>query len=267
MDEICSVRKKGRDLTVDSLKVAGKDSVRDVIILTPHDAVKKGAGTATFKLGYKVNNEGYMASRDFENLAYFNDKVVNRQAAIDLGPNESKVIDDTMTLDIKDGELLVRLDAFSRIAEDDETNNDIKARLVFRGFQGKGEIEPQLHIELLRIAGKPPVQGRIRLTKQQVVEEKKGRFAFPVEYVIRNFGTKPATDFENVFLLGGKRFCSHKDMTLGPGESRLVQKPVYFPPVNGPLAVRMDGNSKYPKAPNCTQVLETQLYFQGFSKA
>lgn len=261
MEDICSVKKRGRDLTVDSLKVAGKEPVRDVIIVTPNDATKKSASQATFAFGYRVSNEGYMASKDFENLTYFNDKVVSRQQAMALGPNESKVIKDQVALDIKDGVLLVRLDAFSKIAEDDETNNDISSTILFKGFQGNAPAEPHLHIEFLRICGKTPVQGRIKLNKKEAVGEKQGRLAMPVEFVLRNYGIKPAQNFDNLFLLDGKKFFRQPNVSLEAGESRLVQIPVYIPVCNGKLTVHIDANDKYPKGPGCNQEVSVQINF------
>lgn len=267
MDEICSVKKRSRDLTVDCLKIAGKESVRDMIILTPADAVKKSAGTAVFQLSYRVNNEGYMASRDFENLTYFNDKVVSRQHAMALNPNESKIVTDDVTLDLKEGAILVRIDAFSKIAEDNETNNDVSSKILFRGFQGQGTQEPCLHIELLRIAGKPPAQGKIKLTKQQSIGEKKGRYAFPVEFVIRNFGVKAASGFDNGLAINGRGFYRQRNLTLAPGESKLLQENIYFPVCDGKLAIHADADGKYPKRSEYKQMIETQLYFQGFPKS
>ena len=261
-DVICSVKKRGRDLTVDTLKIAGKESVRDVIILTPEDAKKKRGGKCVFDLSYQINNLGYMSSKDFENIAYFQDKVVSRQHAVALGPNESKIIKDDIILEAIDGELLVRIDAFSKIAEDDETNNDITSQILFRGFDKK--TPPQLHIEFLRIAGKTPVQGRVKVQKQHSKGEKKGRFSLPIEYVIRNYGNKAATGFNNLFTLDGKGFYRQKNITLAPGESKLVQILVYFPIHNGKFCIQMDAEKKYPKAPGCKRSVEAQVYFQGF---
>ena len=39
-DLICSAKKKSRDLSIDQLKIAGKEPVRDIIIITPKDVKK-----------------------------------------------------------------------------------------------------------------------------------------------------------------------------------------------------------------------------------
>ena len=70
-EEICSVRKKQRDLRVDSLKLADKEPVRDVVVLTPLDMLKKNPGKNTFKLSYRMFNDGFMGVKDFENVTYF----------------------------------------------------------------------------------------------------------------------------------------------------------------------------------------------------
>lgn len=265
-DLICSVKKKERDLTIDSLEIAEKPPVRDVLILTPRDMVATREGQYVFKMSYRLGNEGFLGAKDFENLSYFHDKVVSKQHGLALGPNENKTIEDKVSLDLKDGTLLVRVDAFSRITEDDETNNDISTMILFRGFQKNAPREPHLHIEALRIAKKAPVQKRLKLVKKQAKSEKKGRFSFNVEFIMRNFGIEAAEDFSIAFKLNGKSFFRHKNLTLAPGESQIVQVPVYFPIVNGKLSVHMDDEAKYPKGPSCKQVIATQLYFQGFHK-
>lgn len=265
---ICSAKKRGRDLTIDTLKLAGKDPVREFIIIIPRDLRKSKQGLYQISMSYRLNNVGFLSSRDFENLAYFNEKVVSRQQGLSLGPNESKVItDNEVEVDIKDGVFLVRIDAFSKISEDDETNNDISCHVQFRGFQPGYPTTPALHIELLRIAEHNPVQGRLRLIKNQAIGQKQGRYAFAVEYVIRNYGLTDATEFDNVFLLDGKSFFRQRGLSLKAGESKLVQIPAYFPPHDGKLTIRIDGDSKYPKGNGCSQVVETQLYFQGFAQS
>lgn len=264
---ICSAKKKGRDLTIDTLKLAGKDPVRDVIIIIPRDLRKSKQGLFQISMSYHLNNVGFLASRDFENLAYFNEKVVSRQQGLSLGPNESKTItDNEVEVDIKDGIFLVRIDAFSKISEDDETNNDISSTLQFRGFQPGAPTGPALHIELLRIAEHNPVQGRLRLIKNQAIGQKQGRYAFAVEYVIRNYGLGDATEFDNIFLLDGKSFFRQRGLSLKAGESKLIQIPAYFPPHDGKLSIQIDGEGKYPKASGCNSTLETLLYFQGFAQ-
>ena len=267
-DFICSAKKKGRDLTVDSLKVAGKFPVRDVIVLVPKDVKRKIHGQYEFTLSYRVNNEGYMGSRDFENIAYFNDKAVSRQQGLSLGPNESKVLtDDEVALDIKDGVFLVRIDAFSKITEDDETNNDISAKLLFKNFDKSSSNEPDLHIEKLRIAKKAPIQGHIRLSKKDAVDQKKGRYGFPVEYVIRNYGNGNAVGFDNLFSINGKGFFRQPNCKLKAGDSKLVKKTVYFPVKNGKLSLKADSNDKFSKykSRESKQNIDVHLYFRGFN--
>ena len=263
-DLICSAKKRGRDLTIDTLKIAGKDPVRDVIVLVPKDAVKKIQGRPVFKMSYNLNNVGYMSSRDFENAAYFNEKVVAKQQSLSLGPNETQHIEDTVTLDIHDGNFLVRIDVFSRIQEDDETNNDITCDLLFKGFGKSDSDAPQLHLELLRISGRPPLRGRLKLGKKDAVGAKKDRYAFQLEYVMRNYGNKDAVGFDNFFTIDGKRFFRQPDLSLKAGESRLVEIPVYFPIRNGKFAIRADGSDKYPKGQGCCRSLEAHIMFQGF---
>jgi len=265
---ICSAKKKGRDLTIDTLKLAGKEPVRDVIIIIPKDLKRSKQGLYQITMSYHLNNVGFLASRDFENLAYFNDKVVSRQQGLALGPNESKTLtDNEVEIDIKDGLFLVRVDAFSKIAEDDETNNDISSQLKFCGFQAGAPSAPALHIELLRIAGRNPVQGRMRLVKTQATGQKQGRYSFPVEFVIRNYGLSDARDLDNAFLLDGKSFFRQRGLSLKAGESKLIEVPVFFPPHDGKLTIQIDSEGKYPKASGYSQALDAQLYFQGFPKA
>ncbi len=266
-EEICSIQKKRRDLCVDSLKVSGKEPVRDVVVLTPNDLLRKTQGKSVFKLSYRLINDGYLGVKDFENLTYFNDKVVSHQKGLSIGPNDNQELETEAILDIKDGDILVRVDAFSRIQEDDESNNDISTKLIFKGFQAGTAKDPFLHIEYLRIANRIPLQGHIKLTPKDSVGSKSGRVAFPVEYVIRNFGLRAATGFDNLFLLNGKRFFRQPKLTLEAGESRLVKLPVYFPVVNGKLTLRVDANMKYPKGIDCRQSIDTQLIFQGFNTA
>ena len=261
---ICSAKKKTRDLVINKLKLGGKEPVRDLIILTPKDVSKKKEGKNVFTLSYCLGNEGYLSCKDFENIAYFNDKVVAKQQSLSVGPNDSKIIKDEVALDIKDGNFLVRVDAFSRITEDDETNNDISCKIVFKGFQGAGSGNPELHIEMLRISGRPPVRGQMKLTERDSKGKQKDRYGFAVEYVIRNYGSKDATEFDNLFMMDGKSFCRQPKFSLKAGESKLVEGIVYFPIRNGKLTIRLDGENKYPKAQGCNQLIEAQLMFQGF---
>ena len=272
---ICSGKKLGRDLVVDTLKVAGKEPVRDLIILTPSDVCGKKGGQNLFKFSYRCGNLGFMASRGFENLTYFwdakdknNDKVLSRQQGMSLGPNEYQVLNDEVSFNLKDGTLrdgvlLVRLDAFSKIAEDNETNNEVSSNILFKGFQGNTPAEPYLHVEFLRVGAKTPVQGRIRLTKTEAKGAKDGRYLFPVEFVLRNYGIKAATEFDNFFLLDGKKFSRQKGISLRPGESQLVQLQLYFPIHDGKFTVQVDGENKYPKGPGCKQTADLQINFQG----
>lgn len=271
---ICSGKKLGRDLVVDSLKVAGKEPVRELIILTPSDVCGKKGGQALFKFSYRVGNIGFMASRGFDNFTYFwdaknknNDKVVSRQNGVSLGPNEYKDVSDEISFNLKDavlhdGVILVRIDALSKIAEDNETNNEVSSNIVFRGFQ-PGAPDVGLHVEYLRVAGKTPMQGRVTLTKKESKGSKENRHAFMVEFVIRNYGIKAANDVDVLFLLDGKKFSRQKGIPLAPGESKLVQTPVYFPIHSGKLSLMLDPDQKYPKAQGCKQSVELGVYFQG----
>lgn len=263
---ICSAKKRGRDLALDTLKVSGKEPVRDMVVLLPKDGKKKKDGQYQFTISYRLHNHGYLASRDFENLIYFNEKIVSRQQGLSLGPNETKALqDEAVELDIKDGLLLVRADAFSKVAEDDETNNDISTKILFKGFQPNAPTDPYLHIEMLRIAGKTPVQGRIKLTKQEATGQKEGRYAFPVEYVMRNFGLRDATEFDNLYYLDGKSFSREAKLSIKAGESKLVKVTVYLPIRNGKLTLKADAGGKYTKGLGCNQIIETQILFQGFT--
>ncbi|HNZ67316.1 MAG TPA: hypothetical protein PKM32_08080, partial [Planctomycetota bacterium] len=85
-DLICSAKKRGRDLTIDTLKIAGKEPVRDIIIIIPKDVKKNQKGLYEVVMSYRLGNDGYLASKDFENLAYFNDKIVSRQQGLSMGP-------------------------------------------------------------------------------------------------------------------------------------------------------------------------------------
>ncbi len=266
-DVICSAKKKGRDLTIDTLKIAGKEPVREIIIITPKDVKKSKQGLYQVSMSYNLNNVGFLSSRDFENLAYFNGKVVSRQQGLSLGPNESKTLtDNEVEVDVKDGQFLVRIDAFSKISEDDETNNEISATLQFRGFSADSPKVPALHIEMLRIAGKTPIQGRLQLAKNQAVSQKQGRYAFQVEYVIRNYGLADAVEFDNVFFLEGKSFFRQRAINLKSGESRLMELPVFFPPHDGKLTIKADGEGKYSKVAGCSQSIESLIYFKGFAE-
>jgi hypothetical protein len=272
---ICSGKKLGRDLVVDSLTVAGKEPVREMIILTPADVCGKKSGQPSFKFSYRVGNLGFMASRGFDNFTYFwdaknknNDKVVSRQNGMALGPNEYKVINDEISFNLKDatlrdGVIMVRIDALSKIAEDNETNNEVSSNIIFRGFQGSAN-DQALHIEFLRVGNKTPVQGRTTLTKKEAKGSKENRYAFTVEFVIRNYGVKAANDVDILFLLDGKKFSRQQGFTLAPGESKLVQAPIYFPIHNGKLSVAVDPERKYSPAQGCKQSVEQGVYFQGF---
>lgn len=272
-DELISSGKKyGRDLTVDTLKVANKEPVRELIILTPQDAVGKRGGQYLFPFSYRVNNVGFMGAKDFENIAYFiyaddpnHDKVLTRHSGVSMGPNDSKVLQAQVEMEPAEGKIRVRIDALSRIQEDDETNNEIFTKVVFKGFQPHAPQEANIHIELLRIANKTPKQGRIQLTPKEAKDKKENRHAFPVEFVLRNYGTKPATGFDNIFLLDGKSFFRQKNLSLAPGESKVIQSLVYFPIHNGAFSVHADAEGKYPKGPGCKQSVDTQLGFQGFT--
>ncbi|NUM36009.1 MAG: hypothetical protein HUU50_15815 [Candidatus Brocadiae bacterium] len=264
---ICSAKKRGRDLTIDSLKVAGKEVVRDAIIIIPKDGKKKKDGLYQFSISYRLGNNGYLSCKDFENYAYFNDKIVSKQQGLSMGPNEFKVFTDKeVELDIKDGSFLVRVDALSKVMEDDETNNDISTKLFFRGFESGAANAPALHIEMLRIAGRTPVQGRVKLTKQDSVGQKEGRYAFPVEYVMRNFGVGDATEFDNLYFLDGKSFFRQPKLSLKGGDSQLVQLVAYLPPRSGKLTLKVDAGNKYSKSPQCKDTIELQLMLQGFSQ-
>jgi hypothetical protein len=272
---ICSGKKLGRDLVADSLIIAGKVPVREVLILTPPDVCGKRSGQNMFKYSYRVGNIGFMASRGFENLTYFwdlkdknNDKVVSRQPGMSLGPNEYKVIDDEISFNLKDsvlrdGMLLLRLDAFSKIAEDNETNNEISTKLLFRGFQSGYSTTPMLHVEFLRVGAKNALQGKVNLTKKESKGVKESRHAFAVEFVVRNYGVKPATGFDVLYLLDGKKFSRQKDLALKPGESQLIQTQVYFPIHNGRFTVQVDPDQIYPKATGCNLTADIQVFFQG----
>ncbi len=264
---ICSAKKRGRDLTIDSLKIAGKDPVRDAIIILPKDGKKKKDGLYQFSMSYRLGNNGYLSCKDFENYAYFNDKIVSKQQGLSMGPNEFKVFTDKeVELDIKDGTFLVRVDALSKVMEDDETNNDVSTKLFFRGFMPNTPATPALHIEMLRIAGRTPVQGRIKLTKQDAIGQKEGRYAFSVEYVMRNFGLADATEFDNLYFLDGKSFFRQPKLSIKAGDSQLVQLSAYLPPRSGKLTLKVDSGSKYAKSAQCKDTIELQLMFQGFSQ-
>lgn len=264
-EEICSGTKKKRDLRLDALIVAGKPAVRNLIILTPNDVCKKSmSGKNYFTIKYSMHNDGFMGVKDFANVCYFHDKVVAQNKHLAIGPNQSKKLEDQMTLDIKDGELIVRADAFSRIQEDDESNNDIKTHLMFRGFRKGSSKEPHIHIEALRIAGKVPIRGMMKLYKQDSIGEKKGRYGFKVEYTIRNYGLREASSIDSLFLLNGKRFFRHPNITLQPGESKIMRLPVYFPIKNGNISLRADAHNKYPKGEDCNLELAAKVFFTGF---
>ena len=266
-EEICRGTKKKRDLRLDGLKIAGKPAVRDLIILTPNDIAKKSiSGKSYFKLEYNLHNDGFMAVRDFENICYFNDKVVAQQKNLSVGPNDLQVMKDHAVLDIKDGEIIVRADAFSRVQEDDESNNDIKAHLSFKGFRKGTSKEPHIHIEALRIAEKVPINGMMKLQKNDSVGPKKNRYGFRVEYVIRNYGLREAVGVDNLFLLNGKRFFRHPNINLQPGESKLMKLPVYFPIKSGTVTLRADANNKYPKGEDCKLELNVKIFFMGFPR-
>lgn len=265
-DLICSAKKKSRDLSIDQLKIAGKEPVRDIIIITPKDVKKNQKGQYEVVMSYRLKNEGYLSSKDFENLVYFNDKIVSRQQGLSMGPNETKIFTDkNVAVDIKDGIFMVRTDAFSKVTEDDETNNDISSKLVFRGFASNTPKTPQLHIEMLRIANRPPVRQQLKLSKHDAIAQKQGRYSFQVEYVIRNYGIADAVDFDNVFYLDGKGFFRQPHLTLKAGESRLMSIPVFFPIRSGKITLRADATMKYPKGTACMNTIEFNVHFQGFS--
>ncbi|WP_372365106.1 CARDB domain-containing protein [Candidatus Uabimicrobium sp. HlEnr_7] len=266
-EEICRGTKKKRDLRLDGLKIAGKPAVRDIIILTPNDIAKKSiAGKSYFKLQYNLHNDGFMAVKDFDNLCYFNDKVVAQQKNLSAGANDTQIMKDTAVLDIKDGDLIVRADAFSRVQEDDESNNDIKVNIAFKGFRKGSSKEPHIHIEALRIAEKVPINGMMKLQKVDSIATKKGRYGFRVEYVIRNYGLREAVGIDNLFLLNGKRFFRHPNINLRPGESKLMKLPVYFPIKSGAVTLRADANNKYPKGEGCNLELGAKVFFMGFPR-
>ena len=267
-DLICSAKKRGRDLTIDTLKIAGKEPVRDIIIIIHKDVKKNQKGLYEVVMSYRLGNDGYLASKDFENLAYFNDKIVSRQQGLSMGPNEFKTfVDKHVAIDIKDGIFLVRIDAFSKVMEDDETNNDISSHLIFRGFSPNYPKTPQLHIEQWRIANRTPVRGQLRLSRADSRGQKQDRHAFEVEYVIRNYGISDAIYFDNLFYLDGRGFFRQPKLTLKAGESRLMQIPVYFPIRSGKFSLRADAGGKYPKGQNCITNLDINIRFQGFPNA
>ena len=104
---------------------------------------------------------------------------------------------------------------------------------------------------------------QIKLSDKDAKGHEKNRYAFNVEYVLRNFGMKDASDFNVVYLLDGKSFYRQTKLSLKSGESRLVQIPVYFPIHNGKLSVQLDPDGKYSPASGCVRSIDTSVYFQG----